>query len=119
MTEHKPIPAPLAAAFADRLTISAAELCRLMPMDDSTLRRHIRAGNIAYRRVGIGPAAPRRFTLEDVMGFLEGVREQECPASSARAPRPTPVKAGGAVSGILDSLAQRMADRQKQRAAKR
>lgn len=111
MTDPKPIPSPLAAAFADRLTISATELCRLMPMDDSTLRRHIRAGNIAYRRVGFGPAAPRRFTLEDVMGFLEGVREQECPSVSARAPRPTPVKAGGPVSAILARLEKRQAEK--------
>ncbi len=66
------LPAPLARAFEERVTITAGELCRLLPIDRKTLHLHIRAGHIAWVQLGMGDRAVRRgFTLKAVMRFLE------------------------------------------------
>ena len=109
-----PVPEALAVAFAGKLTISAAELCELMPMDDATLRRHVKAGHIAYLRIGMGPTAPRRFTLNDVMQFLEGQSQRECPEAGHALLRTTPTTSQG--GGIDARLARRNAEKQRQKA---
>lgn len=66
------LPAPLARAFEDKLTIPVGELCSLLPIDRKTLYRHINAGHIAWVQLGMGDRAVRRgFTLKAVMRFLE------------------------------------------------
>ncbi len=106
------VPAPLAAAFEKKSTVSSAELCELLPMDDATLRQHVRAGNIEFIRFGLGVSAPRRFTLEAVMAFLEERREREAPdvglpREVVRPLRTSPGAASGAVSGILGGLLEK------------
>ena len=82
------IPASLVAAFAGRLTLSAAELCKLLPMDRSTLFDHIAAGRITYVRLGSGSQKPRKsFTLEAVAAFLEARTETQAPPESRLATR--------------------------------
>ena len=77
------VPPALAAAFEGKLTITAPELCRLIPLDPETLRGHIRRGHISYAQLGFGEKAPRRvFTLENVVAFLDGQgRTEQLPES--------------------------------------
>ncbi len=109
-------PAALLAAFGDRLTISAPELCRLLPLDDDTLRGHIKRGHIEYVQTGLGERSPRKaFTLAAVLRFLEERSVRECPpeprlrASSPR--RASDYECGG----ILARCARRQADKQRLR----
>ena len=81
------VPAPLAAIFEKQVTISAAELCRLLPMSPDLLRAHVGHGHIDYVELGIGDRAPRRsFTLDQVMRFITGrsFREVLYPLRSSR-----------------------------------
>ncbi len=72
------VPAPLLEAFSKAATISGPELCAVLPMDPETLRRHCRAGNITYVRMGFGDR--RGFTLEAVLRFLATRSVTERPA---------------------------------------
>jgi len=89
------LPAPLARAFEEKVTITAGELCRLLPIDRKTLHRHIRAGHIAWVQLGMGDRAVRRgFTLKAVMRFLED-RERIMSTTGATAYRKRRPKADG------------------------
>jgi hypothetical protein len=99
---HAQIPEPLAAAFRERVTISAPELCRLLPLDAKTLRGHIRLGHIDYVQTGLGDTFPRKaFTLAAVLRFLAARERTEFPSTSPSVPRSTPTTSGVVGSGIL------------------
>ena len=89
MSEHHDnIPGPIAAAFANRATLPAKDLCALLRMDPKTLRDHCRAGNIRFILKGMGESRPRReFTLSDVMGFFKRRARDECLSTGRRARR--------------------------------
>ncbi|MBZ6415643.1 helix-turn-helix domain-containing protein [uncultured Methylobacterium sp.] len=93
------VPSPLAAAFESKATISAPELCRLLPLDPKTLKRHCMAGHITYVQTGFGER--RRFTLEAVMRFLAERSRTECPSTSLPSLRTTPTTSSGVVSAIV------------------
>lgn len=113
-TPTNPVPEPLARAFSERLTITAPELCRLMPMDPHTLKRHCARGTIGYLQTGFGEAAPRRFTLEHVLRFLaEREKAAPCPSTSRRVGRTTSTTSGSGEEGFLALLARRRSERQK------
>ncbi|VUD70653.1 hypothetical protein [Methylobacterium symbioticum] len=108
------IPAPLAAAFEKQVTISAAELCALLPMDRKTLGRHIRFGHIEFVQMGFGDKAMRRgFTLEAVMRFIRERSATECQSISARARMPTASTSGAVGGGFLAQLSKRNAELRK------
>ncbi|MCJ2132297.1 hypothetical protein [Methylobacterium sp. E-045] len=73
------VPAVLAAIFDQQVTVSAAELCRLLPMSSALLRSHIKHGNIDFIEFGFGRKSPRRFTLEQVMRFISSRSFREVP----------------------------------------
>jgi hypothetical protein len=111
---HDPIPQPLLEAFSSRVSLPAKETARLLGMDDSTLRLHVKAGNIRYRALGIGVTRPRReFTLADILEFLERQRRQQCPSTSARTRRSTTTTSSGMVFAFTELRAKHLAERQK------
>ena len=80
-----PIPPALATAYAERVTLTAPELCRLLPMESKTLRGHISRGHIEFVEIGVGDACPRRaFTLAQVMQFLQGRSFRAAPPTGHR-----------------------------------
>jgi hypothetical protein len=111
-----PAPAALAMAFADKATITGPELCRLLPMDPETLRRHIRAGHIAYLRIGFGDR--RAFTLDSIMRFLEGRSVTEQPPERKQRRRASSAT-GEAGSGFRAQLERRTAELRQQRTTRR
>lgn len=106
-----PIPPALAAAYAERVTLTAPELCRLFPMDSRILKRHCQLGHIAYLQTGFELSAPRRFTLEHVMSFIERRTRLECPSIGRRGRPNTSTPSGGAGSGFLARLEKLRSER--------
>ncbi len=110
------VPEAIARAFADKGTISGPELCRLLPMDAETLRRHCEAGNISYVRLGHGHR--RSFTLAAISRFLVERTVTESPPDPK--PRrvgtrqPAPGWEGGCITARHEML---KAERQQKRAA--
>lgn len=84
------VPQPIREAFARKATLPAPEICRLLSMNDKTLLRHVRAGNIRYVLKGLGSVRPRReFTMSDVLEFLESQGRRECPSIGPKTRRST------------------------------
>src|SRR5437660_1164219 len=53
------------------------QLTKLLGMDRTTLREHVRAGHIPWRQKGVGKKSPRRvFTLSDVAVMLDHMQQQ-------------------------------------------
>lgn len=101
MHEAAPIPAPLLAAFADRVSIGAGETARLLGFDEKTLRTHVRRGNIRFLSVGFGEKRPRReFRLADILEFLERMSRRECPSTAPRTRRSTTSTSSSEVTGF-------------------
>lgn len=110
------IPASLSAAFAGRLTLSAPELCKLLPMDRSTLYDHIAAGRIAYVHLGSGSRKPRKsFTLEAVAAFLDARTETQAPFESRMAMRRGREALEPEPQGFRAGYAARKAERERQK----
>ena len=96
------VPDPIREAFAQRPTLPAPDLCRLLGMDDKTLRRHVRAGNIRYVLKGLGSVRPRReFMMTDVLDFLDKQARRECPSTAPRTRRSTSTISGGEVYDFM------------------
>ncbi len=113
MTGIKLIPGALATLFSDRLTVSGPELCKLLPMDPETLRRHCKAGNISYVQLGFGDR--RAFTLEAVLKFLGERSRTECPSIGAARRRSSATTSTAKESGFLATRARLIAEEQRQR----
>jgi hypothetical protein len=110
---YSDLPPALAAAFQERATISGPELCKLLPMDPETLRRHCKAGNISYVQLGFGDR--RAFTLEAVLKFLGERSRTECPSTGAARRRSSATTSTAAEYDFRAIRARRIAERQKQR----
>jgi hypothetical protein len=115
MQDAQPIPAPLLAAFADRVSIGAPETAKLLGLDEKTLRGHVRRGNIRYLSIGFGEKRPRReFRLADILEFLERMSRRECPSTAPRTRRSTTSTSSSAVIGFTARRAALIAEKQKQ-----
>lgn len=114
MTSAAPIPAPLLAAFAERVSIGAGETARLLGFDEKTLRAHVREGNIRYLSVGFGEKRPRReFRLADILEFLERMSRRECPSTAPRTRRSTTSTSSSEVIGFTARREALIAARRK------
>ena len=73
------------AAFEGRCVLTATETARLLGMGEKTLAGHVARGHLAFVVLGHGTRRPRRrFTLQDVLAFLENrkrVMRPERPAT--------------------------------------
>ena len=70
--------ARIAAAFSGRLTVGLAEAARILDVSEKILRRHAAQGSIAFVDLGHGrQRRRRRFTLGDVVAFLQTRRQRE------------------------------------------
>jgi excisionase family DNA binding protein len=59
--------------FEGRLTLSFKEAAELLKLNEKTLRKHVRRGNIRFRQTGLGRSRVRReFALEDIVDFYIG-----------------------------------------------
>ncbi|WP_425485801.1 helix-turn-helix domain-containing protein [Ancylobacter tetraedralis] len=109
-----PIPPVLLAAFEHRISLTPKETARLLGMDYSTLQRHVKAGNIRFRAMGVGVVRPRReFTLADVLEFLERQRRLACPSTSGPTRRTTTTTSSAVVYGFTAQREKRLAARRK------
>ncbi len=99
MWQYGNVPPAIAKAFEDKATVSAPELCRLLPLDPKTLKRHCMAGHITYVQTGFGER--RRFTLEAVMRFLAERSRTECLSTSLPSLRITPTTSSAGAGDIL------------------
>ena len=109
-------PAPLAVVFAEQATVSADDLCRLLPIDPTSLKKHVRAGHLSYLQVGFGRERTRwRFTLESIMRLIEERSVTECQSTSRPNLRFTPSTSGAGGNAMLARLARRNAEKQKQK----
>lgn len=116
MGQPAEIPAPLAAAYAERISLPLRETARLLSMDESTLRAHVQAGNIRFLRTGLGTKSIRReFRLADVLEFLEKMSRVECPSTSVKTRRITTTTSNTAVIGFTALREKLIAERQKER----
>lgn len=60
--------------------LNPARAAALLGMSPRTLRAHVRAGNIACVRLGLGERRPRRgFLPDDLIAFMARLRRTECP----------------------------------------
>lgn len=108
------IPQPLIDAFASRVSLPAKRTAELLGINYSTLQRHVKAGNIRYRAMGMGVTRPRReFTLADILEFLERQRRQACPSIGARTRRSTTSTSSIGVIGFMARREKRLAEQQK------
>ena len=74
------VPPPLAAVFLKQVTVTAAELCELLPMGAKTLQAHVRHGHIEYVDFGTTDGPSKRvFTLEHVLRFINSRSFREVP----------------------------------------
>jgi excisionase family DNA binding protein len=82
----------LREGFGGCPTVSFKEACRLMKLDEKTLRKHVRLGHIEFRAVGLGHVRVRReFALEDILGFyMDARRRVETRESTVRVRAPLP-----------------------------
>lgn len=113
MLRYSDLSPAIAKLFEDRATISGPELCKLLPMDPETLRRHCKAGNISYVQLGFGDR--RAFTLEAVLKFLGERSRTECPSTSGARRRSSATTSGEEASGFLEQLERRTAELRRQR----
>ena len=96
------VPQPILEAFASKATLPAPAVCRLLSINDKTLLRHVRAGNIRYVLKGLGATRPRReFTMSDVLEFLENQGRRECPSTGPRTRRSTSSTSNGEVYDFM------------------
>lgn len=115
MDDATPIPIPLLAAFADRVSIKAAEAARLLGIDEKALRAHVKAGNIRYLMIGFGEVRVRReFRLADILEFLERMSRRECPSTAPRTRRTTTSISSPAVIGFTARREALIAEKQRQ-----
>jgi hypothetical protein len=76
----------LREAFGERLTLSFKDSAKLLNLNDKTLLRHVRCGNIGFHLTGHGRTRQRReFTLEDLAGFYEGAARRVVVADATTA----------------------------------
>ncbi|WP_157080632.1 hypothetical protein [Methylobacterium variabile] len=74
------VPPPLAAIFEKQVTVTAAQLCELLPMSAKTFQAHVRLGHIEYVDFGTRDGPSRRaFTLEHVLRFINSRSFREVP----------------------------------------
>lgn len=60
--------------------LTPAEVAELLRCSKKTLTQYVRAGALAYIRVGAGAVRPRRmFTEEDVQSFIDRQAQRETP----------------------------------------
>ncbi|MEH2705195.1 DNA-binding protein [Bradyrhizobium elkanii] len=82
------LPQALDAHFSAFATIGVPQLARLLPMDRTTIARHIADETLPSRIKGKGRKKPRRvFTRSDVEAFLEALEETPPPCLSISPPR--------------------------------
>lgn len=109
------IPPPIARAFEDRVTIPMQTAARLLSMDTKTLSEHIKAGNIGYVSLGLGGQRKRReFTMQDILGFIERLRQRECPYTSPKTRRTTSMISSTEAVAFTALLEKRNAEKQRQ-----
>ena len=71
------IPHSISEAFRARPFIPFLELAALLGMNKTTLRNHIRAGDLPWRQKGLGTKAPRKvFALADVAVLLRNMQRK-------------------------------------------
>lgn len=74
------VPAPLAEIFSKQVTVTTAQLRRLLPMNAKMLQAHIRLGHIDYVEFApYGGKTFRVFTLEQVLRFINSRSYREDP----------------------------------------
>lgn len=114
MIDPAPIPAALAAAFADRVSLGLCETAGLLGIDEKTLRGHVRAGNIGYLSIGLGTKRQRReFRLADLLEFLERMSRRECPSTAPRTRRSTTSTSSSGVIGFTARREALIAEKRK------
>jgi hypothetical protein len=90
------LPESVVEAFKGRPYLTVRELANALGMSPKTLLRHVAAGNIVGRQIGLGRTRPRRvFALSDVARakFLSPVPNAPLATSPSTRKRHSPVAA--------------------------
>ena len=70
------VPEAIVDAFRTRPLMPFLQLAKLLGMDRTTLRDHVRAGHVPWRQKGVGKKSPPRvFTLSDVAILLDYMQQ--------------------------------------------
>src|SRR5262249_32617026 len=92
-------------AFEGRPYLPAPQVARLLEMDDQTLRRHVRAGDITWRQKGLGAKRPRRvFTLSDIADFFKKIHRGKTSWPTAKPGRESSASPGRRIGGTTSKL---------------
>jgi hypothetical protein len=79
--DESAIPETVRAALAARPHLTMPELSRVARMDPKTIMRHIDAGNLNWRHIGLGAQRVRRgFTAADIEGLYRRIARGGAPS---------------------------------------
>ncbi|MQU78440.1 helix-turn-helix domain-containing protein [Sinorhizobium medicae] len=96
------------------LLLTSEQTAEMLNVSIKTLREFVRAGDIAYIRLGKGQAKPRLgFHIDDINDFIKSRRTRACPSTSQRTARITTSTSKSPVYDIMALRRQRTAEKQK------
>jgi hypothetical protein len=82
------IPETVRAALVGRSHLTMPEFSRATRMDPKTIMKHINAGNLSWRHIGIGECRIRRgFTAADIEDFYRRIKRGSAPSLTIKSQR--------------------------------